>query len=181
MTEPTVSIRTDATRTLLQQLDAVLIQWRRLPFLEAWHGTALEQMSREIDRARRQFDSKLFFVVVFGPLKAGKSTLTNALAGECVSPAGFGKETARRASLVVQGTESAVEQYFSTEPEVNHFLSQHRWGAHRDHRGFTPPGHSGSNRSTHQGEQLRTRVPSACGLPWCCRAHRLSWQLPGKR
>jgi Dynamin family len=65
---------------------------------------------------------------VFGPLKAGKSTLTNTLAGEYVSPAGFGKETTRRPSLVVQGAESVIEQYFSTEPDVNYFLSQRRFG-----------------------------------------------------
>jgi hypothetical protein len=127
--EPTpalASTRTTETSTLLQALDSVLEAWRDLPLGNALGACALERLVREIDRARRQFDSKLFFVVVFGPLKAGKSTLANALAGEYVSPAGFGKETTRRPSLVIQGTESAIDQYFSTEPDVNHFLSQRR-------------------------------------------------------
>ena len=111
---------------MLQQVDSVLAQWRKFDFSNALDAVGLEQVTRNMDRARRQFDSKLFFVVIFGPLKAGKSTLTNTLAGEYVSPTGFGKETTRRPSLVICGGESGIDQYFSTDPEVNHFLSQRR-------------------------------------------------------
>ena len=134
---PATTIRTEETRSLLRTIDGILRQWHELPFRDTLDSSALEQIRRDIDRARRQFDAKLFFVVVFGPLKAGKSTLTNALAGEYVSPAGFGKETTRRPSLVVQAAESGIDQYFSTDPDVNHALSQRRVG--RDVVGI-PPG-----------------------------------------
>lgn len=120
------SIRTKETQSLLQLVDAVLIRWRKFDFSRCLEAAELEQIVRSMDRARRQFDSKLFFVVIFGPLKAGKSTLTNTLAGEYVSPTGFGKEITRRPSLVIQAKESGIDQYFSTDPEVNHFLSQRR-------------------------------------------------------
>jgi hypothetical protein len=83
-------------------------------------------MANDIARKRRQFDAKLFFVVIFGPLKAGKSTLANALAGDEVSPTGFGKETTRRPSLILQASEPGIDQYFSNNPEVNEFLSGRR-------------------------------------------------------
>jgi len=126
MNHPSDSIRTKETQTLLQQLDGVLTEWRKFDSNRCLDAAELEQIVRNIDRARRQFDSKLFFVVIFGPLKAGKSTLTNTLAGEYVSPTGFGKETTRRPSLVICGVKSGIDQYFSTDPEVNHFLSQRR-------------------------------------------------------
>jgi hypothetical protein len=126
MNHPSSNIRTQATQMLLQRLDCVLDQWRKLEFNDALNPCGLEQIRRNLDRSRRQFDSKLFFVVIFGPLKAGKSTLTNTLAGEYVSPAGFGKETTRRPSLVIRDEESGIDQYISTDPEVNHFLSQRR-------------------------------------------------------
>ena len=126
MNHPSASIRTKETQALLEQVDGVLTQWRKFDFSRCLDAGELDQDARNIDRARRQFDSKLFFVVIFGPLKAGKSTLTNTLAGEYVSPAGFGKETTRRPSLVIRAAVSGIDQYFSTDPEVNHFLSQGR-------------------------------------------------------
>ena len=39
---------------------------------------------------------------MFGPLKAGKSTLTNLLAREYVSPTGFGMETTLRPSIILK-------------------------------------------------------------------------------
>lgn len=55
-----------------------------------------------LDRAKREFDASLFFILMFGPLKAGKSTLTNLLAREYVSPTGFGIETTLRPSLIMK-------------------------------------------------------------------------------
>lgn len=53
--------------------------------------------------AQKEFDTQLFAILMFGPLKAGKSTLTNLLAGEYVSPTGFGAETTLRPSLIIKG------------------------------------------------------------------------------
>lgn len=126
MSHPSSTIRTKETNILLRQVDDTVLECQRLVFNNALDAVDIETIVRGIDRAKRQFDAKLFFVVIFGPLKAGKSTLTNTLAGEYVSPSGFGKETTRRPSLVISGKESGIDQYFSTDPEVNNFLSQRR-------------------------------------------------------
>ena len=126
MSEPCCSVRTDETKDLLAKLDKYFKNWQELDFISALYGVDLKQVFRDIDRARRRFDSKLFLIVVFGPLKAGKSTLTNALAGEYVSPAGFGKETTRRPSLIMFANESGIDQYFSKDSVINHALHQGR-------------------------------------------------------
>ena len=47
------------------------------------------------------FESQAFFIVTFGMLKAGKSTLVNALVGNRnVSPVGHGCETTKRSSIL---------------------------------------------------------------------------------
>lgn len=124
MNQPSADIRTEATKYLLEIVDSVITQWKIFDFSNALDAEGLKQIFRNMDRARRQFNSKLFFVVVFGPLKAGKSTLTNVLAGECVSPAGFGKETTRRPTLVIPDEESGIEQYFSNDSEMSGLLCQ---------------------------------------------------------
>jgi len=126
MNNPSSIIRTNHTCIFLQQIDNILKRWQKLDLINTFNSAHFESIMVDIDRARRQFDSKLFFIVVFGPLKAGKSTLTNALAGEYVSPAGFGKETTRRPSLVIYSKQSGIDQYFSTDPDINQSLSQHR-------------------------------------------------------
>jgi hypothetical protein len=117
-------VRTDAMKILLQAMDGVLGPWQRLDFSRCLDSRRLVQVVRNTARSRNQFGSKLFFVVIVGPLKSGKSTLTSALAGKIVSPAGFGKETTRRPSLVIQAEQSGVEHYFSTDPEINDLLSR---------------------------------------------------------
>lgn len=62
-----------------------------------------------LERAQREFDANLFFILMFGPLKAGKSTLTNLLAREHVSPTGFGIETTLRPSIILK---SRTKEYF---------------------------------------------------------------------
>ncbi len=130
MNHPSSTVRTPETQNLLNGIDAALQDWKSIDLDPIFASAEFKQLICDIDRARRQFDSKLFFVVVFGPLKAGKSTLANALAGEYVSPAGFGKETTRRPSLVISSSESAIDQYFSTDSEINHLLSQFRINKH---------------------------------------------------
>ncbi len=130
MSQLSSTLRTKETNLLLQTVDASLGQCKKLNFTNALGSVDIESVVRTVDRARLQFEAKLFFVVIFGPLKAGKSTLTNALAGEYVSPSGFGKETTRRPSLIIADAVSGIDQYFSTDPEVNSYLSQRR--AHLD-------------------------------------------------
>lgn len=103
--------RQSKTERFLHELDPNLAKLASVPLDGAFSADALAETLRNLKRARLQFDSALFFVVLFGPVKAGKSTLTNALAGEYVSPTGFGRETTRRPSLIVRSAESGIDQY----------------------------------------------------------------------
>jgi len=118
MTPTIESFRNDATRALLSQADSILEAWNQLSFTSAMEANTLRQAAAGLVRARREFEAKLFFVVVFGPLKAGKSTLANALAREYISPTGFGMETTRRPSIIVQG-EPGIDQYFKRDPDTS--------------------------------------------------------------
>ena len=62
---------------------------------------SLDDVVQEIDRRRRAFDSKTFFMVTFGMLKAGKSTLVNTFVGKQVSPVGSAHETTLRSSIIL--------------------------------------------------------------------------------
>ena len=127
MSNPSENVRTDPTKHLVEKLKDEYKIWKRIDFKSVLHADELGKISRDIGRAIDRFKSELFFIVVFGPLKAGKSTLTNALAGEYVSPTGFGKETTRRPSLVMRamsGDESCIEQYFSKDPNIIWALHQ---------------------------------------------------------
>lgn len=73
----------------------------------------------QLARARKEFDSKLFFVVIYGPVKSGKSTLTNAFARQYVSPSRFGLECTCRPSILIQSDESAIYEYYPNEQEVD--------------------------------------------------------------
>ena len=66
-----------------------------------------------LERTKKEFDAKLFFILMFGPLKAGKSTLTNLLAREYVSPTGFGTETTLYPSIIIKSDTSlcSIEVY----------------------------------------------------------------------
>jgi len=130
--EKTDTARTEVTKRLLQQIDGILDQWRKFDFSRCLDAVELDQVVRNMDRARRQFDSKLFFLVIFGPLKAGKSTLTNTLAGEYVSPTGFGIETTRRPSLIVAAKESGIDQYFSNDGKISQLLLSRRKDRSKD-------------------------------------------------
>jgi Dynamin family len=116
--------RKASTRHLLEKLGPALRSLQEVPLQGAYQGNQLSGIVREIDRAQRQFDSKLFFVVIFGPVKAGKSTLTNALAGDYVSPTGFGKETTRRPSFVIKSTETGIDQYYPNNSAISNALAQ---------------------------------------------------------
>lgn len=63
----------------------------------------------ELDRNIRQFKTNRFFIAVFGALKAGKSTLINALAEHYTSPTGYGYETTLHCSLILCADEEHPE------------------------------------------------------------------------
>ncbi len=72
----------------------------------------ITRCTEEIDRSLKEFHSKMFFVVIFGPLKAGKSTMVNTLAHRYVSPTRLGRECTLRPSIVIQAEETGIDEYF---------------------------------------------------------------------
>lgn len=81
------------------------------------YGKCFEKTLKMLDRADREFNASLFFILMFGPLKAGKSTLTNLLAREYVSPTGFGIETTLRPSLILKSKQPGIDVYEAVNPE----------------------------------------------------------------
>jgi hypothetical protein len=69
----------------------------------------LAEIQEELTRLRRAFNTRRFFVVTIGALKAGKSTLVNALTGYKVSPAGTGAETTKKCSIIMSADEEHPE------------------------------------------------------------------------
>lgn len=81
---------------------------KNLPLLRS--DECFKETLGDLDRSKREFDASLFFILMFGPLKAGKSTLTNLLARqEDVSPTGFGAETTLRPSLIIKSRRQDCE------------------------------------------------------------------------
>lgn len=99
-----------STASFLEYLDHHIIpSWKSL-----WPGLdlRLKKALKKIESCRKDFDARLFFIVVFGPLKSGKSTLVNTLARQYVSPTRFARESTRRASIVIKGNRSVIQQFF---------------------------------------------------------------------
>ena len=69
----------------------------------------LNEIQKELKRLQRAFETRRFFVVTIGALKAGKSTLINALTGYKVSPAGTGAETTKKCSIIMSADDEHQE------------------------------------------------------------------------
>lgn len=69
----------------------------------------LNEIQNELNRLQRAFDTRRFFVVTIGALKAGKSTLINALTGYRVSPDGTGAETTKKCSVIMSADDEHPE------------------------------------------------------------------------
>lgn len=67
------------------------------------------EIQKELKRLQRAFNTRRFFVVTIGALKAGKSTLINALTGYKVSPAGTGAETTKKCSIIMSADDEHQE------------------------------------------------------------------------
>lgn len=77
----------------------------------------IDAVLSELVRRRRAFKSKTFFMVTFGMLKAGKSTLVNTFVGKEVSPVGRAKETTLRSSIVLAADEDNREGIYLVSPK----------------------------------------------------------------
>ena len=111
------------TTNLLVRLDEDLAELSSIPKkLNAADSTkktseVFNDVLSEIVRRRRAFDSKTFFMVTFGMLKAGKSTLVNTFVGKEVSPVGRAKETTLRSSIVLAADEENREGIYLYSPK----------------------------------------------------------------
>ena len=118
-------MRSAETEKLLEQLDQeCLPHWRGSLPDGADHSAQFRGIINSISRSRLEFDSRLFFIVVFGPVKSGKSTLVNVLARDYVSPSRFSKESTRRASIVIQSREKGIDQFFSRKHKLTRSAQQ---------------------------------------------------------
>ena len=113
----------EQTKNRLKKFDEELAELRRLQsqldgaeFI-AEAKRAFDNAMSEIVRRRRAFDSKTFFMVTFGMLKAGKSTLVNTFVGKQVSPVGSTHETTLRSSIILAADSENREGIYIYEPK----------------------------------------------------------------
>ena len=104
-------IRNHQTVDLLNRVDKCLGEMTLDNNSRANESTELTSIHNGIKRARKEFDASMFFVNVFGPLKAGKSTLVNLLVGDYVCPAKYGAECTLRPSIIINSGKRMIEQY----------------------------------------------------------------------
>ena len=71
----------------------------------------------DITRRRNAFNSKRFFIVTFGMLKAGKSTLVNTFVGRKISPIGSSQETTLRCAIILAADDTNAEGIYHYEPK----------------------------------------------------------------
>ena len=113
------------TQDRLRRIDADINELRtiRSELTASSNGDSLfkemDAILSEIVRRRRAFDSKTFFMVTFGMLKAGKSTLVNTFVGKEVSPVGRAKETTLRSSIVLASDEENREGIYLFSPKTS--------------------------------------------------------------
>lgn len=69
----------------------------------------IKNLSADLQKRKSRFDAKKYFVVCLGAVKAGKSTLLNALAEKMVSPDGAGVETTKRCSIILSSDKDHPE------------------------------------------------------------------------
>lgn len=114
-----------ATKTLLSVLENFANDWTyRLATvgpLDLEIQAALRGVVRRLTRSRKEFDSKLFILLVFGPLKSGKSTLVNCLVRSEVSPTALGISTTKRPCIILgaNGSPHSAEQFFEVGRNPN--------------------------------------------------------------
>ena len=114
----------EKTKNLLKRLDPIILELKNLcdKIRELCSkdecGGLLDGVT-DIVRRRRAFVSKTFFMVTFGMLKAGKSTLVNTFVGKVVSPVGRAKETTLRSSIIMASDKDNKDGIYLYSPKVN--------------------------------------------------------------
>lgn len=81
---------------------------------------ACSSIKDELHIARSEFDAIKFFIVSFGILKSGKSTLVNLLAGrEDISPTKLGRDTTLRPCIIIKGEQDSLHTFDSSTTAGN--------------------------------------------------------------
>lgn len=111
--------RTQATQDMLNEVGNFLDEYEHLNFENIKQSQSIKHSIKKIVRAQREFMANLFFVVVFGPVKSGKSTFVNSLARAYVSPTAYGIECTMRPSLIIQHEETGIDEYFPLSQSAN--------------------------------------------------------------
>ena len=93
----------------LQGLHDDLMRLQEAPAIDSNNATNLTACKDLINHAIRAFDQKMLYVVCLGALKAGKSTLINALVGKDICPANPGSETTLHCSVIMAADDSHPE------------------------------------------------------------------------
>jgi hypothetical protein len=83
-------------------------EWRECSAMPSLNSFFIKKQN-ELKRLERAFNTRRFVVVTIGALKAGKSTLINAMTGCNVSPAGTGAETTKKCSIILAADEEHPE------------------------------------------------------------------------
>lgn len=93
----------------LQGLHDDLMRLQEAPAIDSNNATNLTTCKDLINHAIRAFDQKMLYVVCLGALKAGKSTLINALVEKDICPANPGSETTLHCSVIMAADDSHPE------------------------------------------------------------------------
>ncbi len=109
----------EAISSCMDDADQMIEQYINEEGLFQRFSSVSYELFLRLKRARKEFDSKMFFVVIYGPVKSGKSTLTNSFARQYVSPSKFGVECTARPSFIIQANESALYEYFPNVQNVD--------------------------------------------------------------
>jgi len=76
-------------------------------------NSKLQAVLENLARAKKEFDSTRFMVLIVGPVKSGKSTLVNIFARNYVSPTAYEECTARPCIIAKATKECKIRQYKS--------------------------------------------------------------------
>lgn len=106
-----------------EYLDSLIYRMGMIPF-NAIDGNIADEFKllvSAIERSKKEFESTLFLILAFGPVKSGKSTLINLLARqEEVSPTKFGIECTLRPSIIIKAkNRPCIKRYFSKTSQYN--------------------------------------------------------------
>lgn len=93
----------------LQGLHDDLMRLQEAHAIDSNNATNLTACKDLINHAIRAFDQKMLYVVCLGALKAGKSTLINALVEKDICPANPGSETTLHCSVIMASDDSHPE------------------------------------------------------------------------